>query len=73
VVPSIAGRAIGQRELIRKIDECVKEGMSKYKWLRGGVEVIDEIPKNPTGKILKRILVEKYNNRQKGFFARVKL
>ncbi|KAH9519671.1 4-coumarate--CoA ligase 1 [Bulinus truncatus] len=28
--------------------------------LRGGVQFIDEIPKNPSGKILRRILKEKY-------------
>ena len=43
VVPSNAGRAIGERELVRRVDECVKEGMSKYKWLRGGVEMVDEV------------------------------
>lgn len=30
--------------------------VSKYKQLLGGVEFIDEIPKSPSGKILRRIL-----------------
>jgi len=69
VVPSMAGRALGERELKRRVEAAVKEGMSKYKWLRGGVEIVDEIPKNPTGKVLKRVLVDRYNARNKGWFG----
>jgi len=38
----------------------VQERLSRYKWLKGGVAVVDEIPSNPTGKILKRVLVDEY-------------
>jgi acyl-coenzyme A synthetase/AMP-(fatty) acid ligase len=31
----------------------------QYKWLKGGVEFIDAIPKNPSGKLLRRVLREK--------------
>uniref|UniRef100_D8PTX2 AMP-dependent synthetase/ligase domain-containing protein n=1 Tax=Schizophyllum commune (strain H4-8 / FGSC 9210) TaxID=578458 RepID=D8PTX2_SCHCM len=34
--------------------------LSRHKWLRGGIEVVREIPKNPTGKVLRRVLVERY-------------
>lgn len=34
----------------------VKERVAEYKWLVGGVEFIDEIPKSPSGKILRRTL-----------------
>lgn len=43
VVPSLAGRSLGERELTRRVENAVKEGMSKYKWLRGGVEIVDEV------------------------------
>ena len=43
IVPFNAGRAIGEQELVRRVDEYVKEGVSKYKWLRGGVKVVDEV------------------------------
>jgi acyl-CoA synthetase (AMP-forming)/AMP-acid ligase II len=43
VVPSMAGRALGENKLKREVEKAVKEGMSKYKWLRGGVEVVDEV------------------------------
>jgi 4-coumarate--CoA ligase len=31
----------------------------QYKWLKGGVEFINAIPKNPSGKLLRRVLREK--------------
>ncbi|OWF50399.1 4-coumarate--CoA ligase 3 [Mizuhopecten yessoensis] len=34
----------------------VTENAASYKQLRGGVEFLDEIPKSPSGKILRRIL-----------------
>ncbi|KAI0294956.1 phenylacetyl-CoA ligase [Russula brevipes] len=47
--------------------EAIKADLSKYvsdvkvqyKWLKGGVEFIDAIPKNPSGKLLRRVLREK--------------
>ncbi|KAJ1915325.1 hypothetical protein H4219_004378 [Mycoemilia scoparia] len=33
--------------------------VAKHKWLRGGIEFVDEIPKSTSGKILRRILREK--------------
>lgn len=40
-----------------------EENLSKFKWLRGGVEVVKEIPKLPTGKTLRRVLVDNYESR----------
>ena len=34
--------------------------VSKTKKLRGGVQFLEEIPKNPSGKILRRVIKEKY-------------
>ena len=43
-------------------EEAVKnyagEKLSKYKRLEGGVKFVDAIPKNASGKILKRVLRE---------------
>lgn len=41
---------------IRDIKKHVSDHKARYKWLRGGVEVIDVIPKTASGKILRRHL-----------------
>lgn len=41
------------------IRKHVEEHMARYKWLKGGVEFIDTVPKSPTGKILRRVLKDK--------------
>jgi 4-coumarate--CoA ligase len=38
------------------IREFVDGKVSPYKRLRGGVEILDEIPKTASGKILRRLL-----------------
>ncbi|KAI0785238.1 hypothetical protein C8Q75DRAFT_333646 [Abortiporus biennis] len=49
-----------QQEVLNELEDWTKKNLSSYKWLRGGLEVIDEIPKNPTGKVLRRVLQERY-------------
>ncbi|OWF50401.1 4-coumarate--CoA ligase 1 [Mizuhopecten yessoensis] len=39
-----------------EISKFVEENAASHKQLRGGVEFLDEIPKSPSGKILRRIL-----------------
>ncbi len=46
-------------DLRRRIQEYVTNNKADYKRLRGGIEFIDEIPRSPGGKILRRILVPK--------------
>ena len=38
----------------RDVQKYVEENLSEHKWLAGGVEFIEEIPKSPSGKILRR-------------------
>lgn len=45
-----------------EVKDFVAERISNSKWLRGGVRFIDEVPKNPSGKILRRNLRELYKN-----------
>ncbi|KAK0466425.1 amp dependent CoA ligase [Desarmillaria tabescens] len=42
----------------------VADSKVQYKWLAGGVEFIDAIPKNPSGKILRRVLREQARKRK---------
>lgn len=40
----------------KSIMKHVEDHKARHKWLKGGVEFIDMIPKSPSGKILRRLL-----------------
>lgn len=42
-----------------EISKWVESHKARHKWLKGGVEFIDVIPKSPSGKILRRLLRDK--------------
>ena len=56
--PSV-GLEENDRVLARQIQKHVEEHKAKYKWITGGIEFIDVIPKSPSGKILRRFLRDK--------------
>lgn len=41
------------------MEKHVQEHCTKYKWIVGGTVFVDEIPKNPSGKILRKELRER--------------
>lgn len=52
--------------LKKEIQKHVEQHKSRHKWLKGGVEFIDAVPKSPSGKILRRLLRDKEReNRRK--------
>ncbi|KAI8141383.1 hypothetical protein BJV82DRAFT_618984 [Fennellomyces sp. T-0311] len=53
------------RELEPKIQAWVNERVANHKRLRGGVRVIEEIPKNPAGKILRRDMKAIFDQQEK--------
>ncbi|MCJ1333179.1 hypothetical protein MMC10_009873 [Thelotrema lepadinum] len=53
------------------IQSFVQERVSKHKYLVGGVRFVDQIPKNPSGKILRKILREKAAQEAEGPKARL--
>lgn len=57
VVPQ-EGTQIDCEELMRH----VKEKLAPYKQLAGGISVVESIPKNASGKILRRELKQQYQN-----------
>ncbi|TCD62312.1 hypothetical protein EIP91_007079 [Steccherinum ochraceum] len=59
-VLSEEGKRFGVEKTVRELEEWTHKNLSKYKWLRGGVEVVDSIPKSPTGKVLRRKLQDKF-------------
>jgi len=46
----------GTKDLSRDIQKWVQERKVKYKWLQGGIEFVDVIPKTASGKILRKDL-----------------
>lgn len=46
----------------KEVKDFVAKHVNKSKWLHGGVKFIDEIPKNPSGKILRRELRDLYKS-----------
>lgn len=46
-------------EVSESIHRHVQEHKARHKWLKGGIEYVDVIPKSPSGKILRRLLREK--------------
>ncbi|KAL1761211.1 hypothetical protein FB107DRAFT_245063 [Schizophyllum commune] len=52
--------ALDTTAIIAALHTWTRARLSRHKWLRGGIEVVGEIPKNPTGKVLRRVLVERY-------------
>ncbi|KAL0061959.1 hypothetical protein AAF712_011243 [Marasmius tenuissimus] len=65
IVLSEAGKVKGASAVVKVLEQWQQENLSKYKWLRGGIEVVKEIPKSPTGKVLRRVLVDRYEQRFK--------
>jgi hypothetical protein len=84
IVLSEAGKRKGEAAVAKALDEWVKENLSRYKRLSGGIEVVNEvcwghsfpilpydirtvllvqIPKLPTGKVLRRVLQDEYDQR----------
>ncbi|KAJ4168523.1 hypothetical protein NW754_010441 [Fusarium falciforme] len=59
VVKSSSAKQKPEDNVTKDIHRHVEEHKARYKWLKGGVEFIDAIPKSPTGKILRRKLREK--------------
>lgn len=48
-----------EQEVVRAILKHVEEHKASYKWIKGGIEFLEVIPKSPSGKILRRLLRDK--------------
>ncbi|KAK3337650.1 hypothetical protein B0T19DRAFT_413247 [Cercophora scortea] len=44
------------RALAEELKALIEKSLTRYKWLKGGVVFVDQIPKSPSGKILRRVL-----------------
>lgn len=54
--------------IIQDIQRHVEQHKARHKWLKGGVEFVNAIPKSPSGKIQRRVFKdrEKEARRRKG-------
>ncbi|KAH8757855.1 hypothetical protein F5882DRAFT_453918 [Hyaloscypha sp. PMI_1271] len=68
VKSSSVGIEDNDRMVAKEIAKHVQDHKARHKWLKGGVEFIDVIPKSPSGKILRRLLrdKDKESRRKKG-------
>lgn len=66
VVKDIRTGTKSDEEVKTAICEYVESHKAKYKWLQGGVEFIETIPKSPSGKILRRVLQEREKEKSVG-------
>ncbi|KAI0078255.1 amp dependent CoA ligase [Panus rudis PR-1116 ss-1] len=73
VVLSQDGKRVGAAKVSRELELWVQKNLSRPKWLRGGLEVVDEIPKLPTGKVLRRVLQERYERQRAVSQSRARL
>jgi acyl-coenzyme A synthetase/AMP-(fatty) acid ligase len=71
VKSSSVGLEDNDKAVAREISKYVEQHKAHYKWLRGGIEFIDAIPKSPSGKILRRLLRDKERSKQKKLGARL--
>jgi acyl-CoA synthetase (AMP-forming)/AMP-acid ligase II len=55
----------------RDICKYVEEHKARHKWLKGGVEFVDVVPKSPSGKILRRLLRDKERERRRNAGAKL--
>jgi acyl-CoA synthetase (AMP-forming)/AMP-acid ligase II len=65
IVKAASVAAKPEEEVVREICKHVEDHKARYKWLKGGVEFIDVIPKSPSGKILRRLLKDKEHQARK--------
>lgn len=68
VVPASLASSRKKEDLAAEISKHVQDHKAHYKWLKGGIEFVDAVPKSPSGKILRRLLRdrEREARRKKG-------
>ncbi|KAF5640797.1 4-coumarate ligase [Fusarium sp. NRRL 52700] len=59
-------KAPGQELTEVEVKEYIESRLSKHKWLTGGVEFLAEIPKTPSGKVMRRKLAKQGLSRAAG-------
>ncbi|KAH7126393.1 hypothetical protein B0J13DRAFT_148194 [Dactylonectria estremocensis] len=71
VVKSSSATGKPDEKVVSDIQKHVEDHKAKYKWLKGGIEFINAIPKSPTGKILRRKLRDLEKAKRKAHEAKL--
>ncbi|KAI1343576.1 acetyl-CoA synthetase-like protein [Xylariaceae sp. FL0016] len=71
IVKSASVTSKPDEEVAKEIIKHVADHKARYKWLKGGVEFIDVIPKSPSGKILRRLLKDKEKEQRRATGAKL--
>ena len=71
VAKAPASKHLSDDEVIAALSKHVRDHKAKHKWLSGGIEFIDVVPKSPSGKILRRLLKDKERLRRSGAGSRL--
>ncbi|KAI1324452.1 acetyl-CoA synthetase-like protein [Xylariaceae sp. FL0255] len=71
VVKSTSAQGKSDDEVARAVCKHVEEHKAYFKWLKGGVEFIDAVPKSPSGKILRRLLKDKEREKRRATGAKL--
>lgn len=56
---------------IRVISKFVQDNKARHKWLKGGIRFVDDIPKSPSGKILRRFIRDQEKELRRKASARI--
>jgi acyl-coenzyme A synthetase/AMP-(fatty) acid ligase len=59
IVKSKEAQDVSDADVVKAVHKHVEEHKARHKWLKGGVRILDIVPKSPSGKILRRILKAK--------------
>ncbi|KAJ4259697.1 hypothetical protein NW762_007628 [Fusarium torreyae] len=65
VVKAPQAKGKSDEEVAQSINKHVEEHKARHKWLKGGIEFIDIIPKSASGKILRRLLRDRERQARK--------
>ncbi|KAK7409181.1 hypothetical protein QQX98_008674 [Neonectria punicea] len=71
VVKSAKANDMSEEEAVKAIHRHVEEHKARHKWLAGGIEFIEVVPKSPSGKILRRMLRDKEKRSREGKGAKL--
>ncbi|KAI4951339.1 hypothetical protein J4E91_004048 [Alternaria rosae] len=56
VVLTAEGQKQGEEAVSKKLNQWVEGRLSRHKWLTGGIEVVESIPRTPSGEAVTRIM-----------------